>query len=34
MKLFYRGKELLDTYPMGRYNLINEAIIIAHIKNW
>ncbi|CAD8140787.1 unnamed protein product [Paramecium octaurelia] len=32
MKLFYRGKEMQDQYQVGRYNLINEAIVIAHLK--
>ncbi|CAD8058765.1 unnamed protein product [Paramecium sonneborni] len=32
MKLFYRGKEMQDDYQLGRYNLITEAIVIAHLK--
>ncbi|CAD8048750.1 unnamed protein product [Paramecium primaurelia] len=32
MKLFYRGKEMQDQYQVGRYNLSNEAIVIAHLK--
>ncbi|CAD8060720.1 unnamed protein product [Paramecium sonneborni] len=32
MKLFYRGKEMQDSYQIGRYNLMNEAIIIGYLK--